>query len=559
MTSRTGRRALGVIAVVVLAGGLGLAAEQTPALRPVTNQDLLAGQKDTSRWLMFGGDYTNQRHTPLTQITPQNVHQLAPQWQFQTEMSVPSRGFETSPLVVDGVMYISGTNNGVWALDAHTGRELWHYRRAFPPVMRVCCGAVNRGLGVLGNRLYMGTLDAHLLALDRETGAVVWDVTVEEPKNGFSLDAAPIIANGKVIIGIAGGDYATRGFIDAYDAETGKRAWRFYTIPAPGEPGSDTWPNADVASWGGGAAWVTGSYDPALNLVYFGTGNPNPNFFGGDRTGDDLYTCSLVALDATTGKLRWHYQFTPHDVHDWDSTEVPILADLPINGQTHKALMLANRNGFFYALDRETGKLLVAKPFTESAKNWAREIGPDGRPVVLDDIGTDDKCLPDFRGGTNFQPPSYDPARQLFFVTARETCVVYTPKKPDQIVMGRLSPSGSVRRVEGREQYGALRAIDPSTGERKWEHRYPGYGSKVTLDLTGGVASTASGLVFSGDNQGFFNAFEATTGKLLWRYQTGAPVWGAAAIMYTLDDREFVVVPSGVTVLAFALPPRTGK
>jgi len=549
--------ALRVIAVATVTCCVVFAEEPDRSVKPVTNAQLLAGLKDPSAWLMFGGDYTNQRHSPLTQITPQNVKRLAPQWMFQTEQTVPGRGFETSPLVIDGVMYISGTNNSVWAVDARTGKMLWRYRRMFPPVMRVCCGSVNRGLGVLGDRLYMGTLDAHLVALDRTTGAVVWDVPVEEPKNGFSLDAAPIVANGKVIIGIAGGDYATRGFIDAYDADTGKRAWRFYTIPAPGEQGSETWPNADVASWGGGAAWVTGAYDPELNVVYYGTGNPNPNFFGGDRTGDDLYTCSLVALDATTGKLKWHYQFTPHDVHDWDSTEVPVLADIPLNGQIRKVVMLANRNGFFYTLDRITGKLLVAKPFTETAKNWAREIGPDGRPVVLDDVGTDDKCLPDFRGGTNFQPPSYDAARRLFFVTARETCVVYTAKKPEKIVMGGLSPSGSVRRVEGREQYGALRAIDPSTGERRWEHRYPGYPSTVTLDLTGGVASTASGLVFTGDNEGYLNAFDAGAGKLLWRYQTGAPVWGAAPITYTLGGRQYVVVPSGIAIIAFALPPES--
>src|SRR5665213_2075025 len=305
MTSRVSRSAVRLTALIIALCGLPLSAQQPdheistdtrrssavskPALTLITSQDLLDGHKDPSRWIMFGGDYTDQRHSPLTQITPKNVKQLSPQWMFQTEVSVPGRGYETTPLVVDGVMYISGTNNGVWAIDARTGKMIWRYRRKFPPVMRVCCGSVNRGLGILGNRLYMGTLDAHLVALDRTTGSVVWDVTVEEPKNGFSITAAPVIANGKVIIGVAGGDYATRGFIDAYDAETGARAWRFYTVPMPGEAGSETWQNQDVAAWGGGAAWVTGSYDPALNLVYFGTGNPNPNFYGGDRIGDDLY------------------------------------------------------------------------------------------------------------------------------------------------------------------------------------------------------------------------------------------------------------------------------
>ncbi|HVZ22670.1 MAG TPA: PQQ-binding-like beta-propeller repeat protein, partial [Vicinamibacterales bacterium] len=357
------------------------------------------------------------------------------------------------------------------------------------------------------------------------------------------------------IIGIAGGDYNTRGFLDAYDVETGARAWRLYTIPAAGEPGSETWPNADAASWGGGATWVTGAYDPELNLVYVGTGNPNPNFFGDDRKGDDLYTCSLLAIDVATGKLKWHYQFTPHDTHDWDSTEVPILGSVKIDGRDRKVVMLANRNGFFYTLDRETGKLLVAKPFTTNATNWAKEIGSDGRPVVVDELGTDDKCLPDFRGGTNFQPPAFNPERRLFFVTARETCVVYTPRKPEKILPGGFSPSGSVRHVKDREQYGALRAINPATGKITWEHRYPGYPSTVTLDLTGGVTTTASGLVFTGDNEGYLNAFDADSGALLWRYQTGAPVWGAAPVTYMLDGRQHVAVASGIAIITFALPP----
>jgi alcohol dehydrogenase (cytochrome c) len=557
MANRFDKRTVRVAALLFAIGSASLAAQHStafPDLKPVTDQELLAGLKDPGQWLMFGGDYTGQRHSPLSQITPQNVKRLTPNWMFQTESTVAGRGFETTPLVVDGVMYLSGTNNGAWAVDARSGKMLWHYRRIFPPVMRVCCGAVNRGLGVLGNRLYMGTLDAHLVALDRATGAIVWDVTVEEPKNGFSITSAPVIANGKVILGASGGDYATRGFIDAYDADTGQREWRFYTVPMAGEPGSETWPNADVASWGGGAAWVTGSYDSTLNVVYFGTGNPNPNMFGGDRAGDNLYTCSLVALDVATGKLRWHYQFTPHDLHDWDSAHVPVLADFAIGGQMRKVVMVANRNGFFYTLDRVTGKLLVAKPFTGT--NWAREIGPDGRPIVLDDVGTPEKCLPDFRGGTNFQPPSYDPARQLFFVTARETCVTWFSQKPKQIVMGGLSPSGGVKHIEGSDQYGALRAIDPTTAQVKWEHRYPSSPWNVTLDLTGGATSTASGLVFSGDNQGFLNAFAATNGSLLWRFQTGAPIWGAPPIIYMLEGKEFVVVPSGISVIAFALPTK---
>jgi alcohol dehydrogenase (cytochrome c) len=322
----------------------------------------------------------------------------------------------------------------------------------------------------------------------------------------------------------------------------------------PGEPGSESWPNADVAARGGGAVWVTGSYDPALNLVYYGTGNPNPDYYGDDREGDNLYTCSLVALDVDTGTLRWHYQFTPHDVHDWDSAHVPVQADLKIGGQTRKVIMVANRNGFFYTLDRETGKLLVAKTFIDGS-NWAKEIGADGRPIVLDNMGTAEKCLPDNHGGTNFQPPTFDPDLGLFFVTAHETCATWEGVKPTEpIGMGVRVPSGGRSLVEGHDQFSALRAIDPTTGQRRWEHKYRPYPSTVALDLTGGLMSTASGLVFTGDNDGYFYAFEGATGKELWKFQVGAQVWGSAAVTYMLDGRQWVVTTAGLTFTAFALP-----
>ena len=544
-------------ALLVAVGGLTLAAQQ-PEHASVTDQDLLAGLKSPTRWLTFSGSYTGQRHSPLTQVTPQNVSGLTPQWIFQTDIpGLPGRGIETSPIVVDGILYVTGNSNQAWAVNARDGRPIWNYRRALPPnfATSVCCGPVNRGFGILGDRLYMGTLDAHLLSLDRKTGGVIWDVPVGDPRKANAITAAPLVVRNKVIIGVAGGDFSSRGYIDAYDAHSGERAWRFYTIPAAGEPGSESWPNPEVAARGGGAVWVTGSYDPTLNLVYYGTGNPNPDYYGDDRLGDNLYTCSLVALDADTGKLRWHYQFTPHDVHDWDSAHVPVQADLTIDGRLRKVVMVANRNGFFYTLDRGTGKLIVARPFIDGS-NWSKEIGPDGRPVVLDNIGTPDKCLPDNHGGTNFMPPSFDPARGLFFVTAHETCAIWTPIKPTPpIALGVRVPSGGRKLVEGREQFGALRAIDPTTGARRWEHRYRPYPSTVSLDLTGGILSTASGLVFTGDNDGYFQAFEAATGKALWRFQTGAPLWGAAAVTYMLDGRQFVLTPAGLTLTAFALPP----
>ena len=549
-----------IASIIVLALTLGVRtpnAQQQTADSPITQQDLLQGLRNPSRWLTFSGDYTGQRHSPLKQLTPQNVAGLVPQWIFQTDVpGLPGRGIENTPLVVDGILYVTGNNNQAWAIDGRTGRSIWSYRRRLPAEIstQVCCGPVNRGLAILGDHLYMGTLDAHLIALDRKSGDLVWDVAVGDLKKANAITLAPLVVNNKVIVGVAGGDFSSRGYIDAYDANSGRRIWRFYTVPLPGEPGGDSWPSADVALRGGGAAWVTGSYDPALNLVFYGTGNPNPDYYGEARKGDNLYTCSLLALDADTGTLRWYFQFTPHDVHDWDSTHVPVQADLTIDGRLRKVIMVANRNGFFYTLDRESGKLLVAKPFIDRP-NWAKEIGPDGRPIVLDEIGSPEKCLPDNHGGTDFQPPTFDPERNSFFVTAHETCAVWEPKKPaEPIALGVRVPSGGRQLVEHFDQFSALRAIDPRTGQRVWEHRYRPYPSTVSHDLTGGLLSTASGLLFTGDNDGYFYAFESMTGKELWRFQLGAPVWGSAPVTYLLDGRQWVVTTAGLTFTAFALP-----
>ena len=530
------------LGLLMAAAAASVVAEQASS-PPVTAQDLLGGLKNPARWLTYSGDYNGQRHSPLTQITPANVNRLQAQWTFQAETVALNRGFESTPIALDGVLYVTGSNNYAWALDARTGRSFWRYRRQLPPKLTYGASApVNRGFGVLGDRLFMVTLDAHLIAMDMKTGAVAWDVVLADYTIGYAATLAPLIVKDKVIVGISGGDYPTRGFIDAYEPQSGKRVWRFYTVPAPGEPGSDTWPGTDVVARGGGGAWVTGSYDPDLNLLYWGTGNPNPDYNGDDRPGDNLYTCSLVALDPDTGRMKWHYQFTPHDTHDWDANHVPVLTDLTIGGQPHKVVMMANRNGFFYVLDRVTGKLLLAKPFTDT--NWARQVSATGRPVVLNESGTTE-CIPDMHGGTNFMPPSYDPARRLFFVTARETCAAYFPIKQD-IRPGFSSTSGGLRRMQYRA-YGALRAIDPTTGERKWEFRYP-------TPTMAGVMSTASGLVFAGDNEGNFSAFDAASGKPLWHYPTGSSIWGAAAMTYMLDGRQYVLIASGSTLVAFALP-----
>jgi alcohol dehydrogenase (cytochrome c) len=510
----------------------------------VTDQDLLNGLKNPSSWLTYSGDYSGQRHSPLKQITPENAHRLTAQWTFQTETMARGRGYEATPLVVDGVMYATGPNDFAWALDPRTGHTFWRYRRDLPSNLTYGASVpVNRGFGVLADRLFMTTLDAHLVALDMKTGNVLWDIELADYKIGHSATMAPLVVKGKVIVGISGGDYPTRGFLDAYDPVNGKRIWRFYTVPGPGESGSETWPaSPEQMARGGGATWVTGTYDPELNTLYWGTGNPNPDYYGEDRKGENLYTCSLIAIDPDTGKLKWYYQFSPHDTHDWDSNHVPVLADLPIGGQQRKVVMVANRNGFFYVLDRVTGKVLLGKPFTDTP--WARELGPDGHPIILNNDGSNG-CIPDNWGGTNFMPPSFDSSLHLFFVTARETCATYLPEKLVS-APGRIFLSGTIRR-DLEKAYGALRAIDATTGERRWEFKFqsPSFA---------GVLSTASAVVFGGDNEGNFMAFDARSGRNVWHYQTGSPIWGGSPMTFMLDERQYVVIGSGSTITAFALP-----
>lgn len=504
--------------------------------------DILKGFDDPGRWLTYSGDYSGQRHSPLRQITPENAHQLRPVWTFQTGTTTRGRGFETTPLIDDGVLYVTGSNNYAWAIDARTGRTFWQYRRNLPDDLTYGASApVNRGFGMLGNSLFMVTLDAHLLSFDRRSGSILWDVELADYHIGYAATLAPLVIDGKVIIGISGGEYATRGFIDAYDPETGDRIWRWNSIPGPGEPGSETWPDdPEILARGGGGTWMNGSYDPDLDLIYWGVGNPNPDYFGDLRPGDNLYSNSLVALEAETGRLRWHYQFTPHDLNDWDSNQMPVLADIEWAGEPRQVVMLANRNGFFYVLDRVTGELLLGKPFT--ATTWAREIGADGRPVVLNDGSNG--CLPDPWGSTNFMPPSYYPELGLFFVTARETCATFVPEEP-QFVPGQASFGGVVF-IDNEKGSGALRALDVATGDLRWEFTYPS-------PTFGGVMTTASGLVFAGDHEGNFMAFNARTGENLWHYQTGSRIWGAAPMTHILDGRQYVLIPSGTTLTAFAL------
>jgi len=526
-----------VVAVVSL--GYALHAQD------ISSKDLLAGLANPTRWLTHSGDYTGQRFSPLTQITAANVEQLAAQWTFQTGVV---NKFETTPIVVDGMLYLTGALNHAWAVDGRTGKQLWHYQRTLPEGLKVCCGMVNRGFAIYGDRLFMVTLDAHFVALEAKTGKVIYDIEMAKVADGFAGTGAPLIVNDKVIVGVAGGEFANRGFIDAYDPMTGRRIWRFHTIPSPGEKGSDTW-RGDAWQRGGGPTWLTGTYDPAANLLYWGTGNPNPDWNGETRPGENLYTDSLLALDPDTGTLKWHFQFTPHDTHDWDANEVPVLADLTVNGRPRKVVMMANRNGFFYVLDRLTGEFLLGKPFVHTT--WAKEIGSDGKPLVLPDqepTETGTVTCPDLYGGTNFMSPSYDAARGLFFVTARETCMRFIARPSATQNVGDRTMGGTVQLVTEPKRAGALRAIDPLTGERKWQILYDDAG-------WAGVLATAGGVVFSGDHQGNFFAADSKTGQKLFQFQTGAQIF-APPTSYAIDGRQYVVIPSGSTLTAFSLPAK---
>lgn len=502
-----------------------------------------AASQDPGNWLTYSGNAAGWRYSALDRINASNVQSLAPQWVFQ----IGDLGkFETTPIVVNGVMYGTGQNDRAFALDARTGKAIWRYARTLPPDIRACCGSVNRGFAILGNKLFMATLDAHVIAMDTRTGNILWDTKATDYAEGYSFTLAPLLVKDKVIVGVAGGEFPIRGFIDAYDAATGKRAWRFYTIPGPGDAGHDTW-SGDSWKVGGAGAWVTGSYDPDLNLIYWPTGNPAPSNYGGQREGDNRYSNSMLALNADTGQLKWHFQFTPHDLFDYDSTQTPVLIDGVWKGQPRKLLVQADRNAFFYALDRVTGQFLFAKPFAQ--QTWAKGIDADGKPIpnpaaFPTQEGT--KVCPGWAGGVNWNPPSYSPQTKLFYVNAREeSCNIFGAKE-ETPVNGRFFYGSTTAPPTNQKDWGAVRAIDPSSGDIKWEFKLYSAGWS-------GVLSTAGGLVFVGDNEGNLLAFDAATGKNLWHFQMGSPVF-AAPMSYSLEGKQYIVIPAGSALFAFGLP-----
>ena len=505
----------------------------------VTAQSLLDSSKEPQNWLMYSGDYAGRRYSALQQINTSNAHSLVPKWAYQT---MAEGKFETTPLVVDGVLYGTGQDNRAFALDARTGRPIWQYQRALPADIRPCCGRVNRGVAILGDKVFLGTLDAHVIALDAKTGNVVWDITAVDYRGGYSFTLAPLAINNLVIFGVSGGEYGIRGFIDAYDAGTGERRWRFYTTPAPGEPGNETW---EGESWkiGGAPAWITGTFDPATNTTFWTTGNPSPSNRGEGRAGDNLYSNTLLALDPNTGKLKWHFQFTKHDEHDYDATQVPVMVD---QGDKH-LIVQANRNGFFYVLDRSTGKLISANPYAKVT--WSTSKDAQGAPASDKNssptLGGNRVC-PGAAGATNWMSPTYDPQTKLFYVTAREQCDIFTTAPQAYEAGHAYYGSGYFPNEDAEPFWGALRAIDPTTGKVKWEWKHPS-------PTWAGALSTAGGLVFTGDAEGNFIALEASSGKALWHFQCGASVY-SSPMSFAVDGKQYVAVAAGSALFAFGLP-----
>ena len=504
-----------------------------------TGDELAKGADNTANVLNYGMGYNLQRYSPLTQIDKTTVNRLAPVWNYSFD---DDHSEESQPLVYKGVIYVT-TNSATMAVDAKTGKQLWKAKVEYPPETPriVCCGIINRGAALYDGKVFRTTLDASVIALDAKTGKEVWRQKVIDFKDGYSMTVAPLVADGVVITGISGAEFGTRDFIDGWDAESGNHLWRTYTIPGPGEPGHDTWPG-DTWKHGGGSTWITGSFDPELHTVYWGIGNPGP-FDAGVRKGDNLYTCSVLAIDPKTGKIKWHFQFTPNNPFDYDSVAEMVLADLPIKGTQTKVLVDANRNGFFYVLDRTDGHLLAANPYVKV--NWATGVDMEtGRPVetqVTDDARAGKKVTvwPSLLGGKNWEPMSFDPRRGIAYANTLNIGGHYkaipVEYKAGEWYLG-MDLSNLWEWPDGPRGY--LKAIDPLTGKAKWE-------TPSDIPRFSGVLSTAGGIVFSGQLTGEFEAFDADTGQKLWQFQTGSGIEGQP-ITWQQDGVQYVAVASGI-------------
>lgn len=509
-----------------------------PATRNVDYERILDARSEPASWLTYYGTYDGQRYSGLDAINKENVRRLSPAWVFQAasvglHSGASTYSFEACPLVVEGVMYLSGPDGKVWALDAATGEELWRYKHASPFDVSLCCGNVNRGVAVGHGKVYLATLNAHVVALDAQTGATVWDVIAGDVRAGESRTAAPLLVKDMVIVGSSGGEFGTRGHLDAFDANTGERRWRCYTVPKPGEPGAETWPD-DGEAWqrGGANCWVTPTYDPEQELLFQGTGNPAPDFDGAVRPGDNLYTDCVVAVDVNTGEIRWHYQFTPHDLWDYDSTMECILFE----HEGRKLLAHADKNGYMFILDRINGELVRVFPFVDRI-TWG-EISPDGTvtpKVYPDEEGVPVHFWPGPGGGKEWTHMSYSPQTGLIYVPVQEVGATATRRRRE--FKESIPYWGAGVAVDLDDFYGYVAAIDPATGEERWRWRneYP---------MCASTLATAGGLVFQGTPTGEFVALDAETGTKLWSFQCGSGHHSSPST-YTVDGRQYVAVPTG--------------
>lgn len=500
-------------------------------------EDLANDASNPSDVLTYGMGQNLQRYSTLDQINKDTVKRLVPVWNYSL---ADNRGQETHPIVHDGVMYVT-THNSTAALDAVTGRQLWKTMIEYPAeTPRVaCCGILNRGAAVFNGMLVRTTLDAHVIGLDMKTGEEKWRTQSIDFKTGHAFTVAPLIAEGVAIVGISGGEYGIRGYIEGYDVMTGERKWRTYTIPAPGEPGSETWQDGgDAWKHGGAPGWLTGSYDPELKTVYWGTGNA-ASWNAGVRPGDNLYTSTILAMDPLTGEIKWHFQTTPNDPFDHDGTNDLILADLA----GEKVVMQASRNGFFYVLNRVNGELIAANQFVDKL-NWATGVDMEtGRPIVTDIYtkavaGEEVTYWPSLLGGKNWSPMSYDPERKLAFANTLNLGTKYKAVEPKYRAGSfYLGAEFAWAWPEGDEPRGYLRAIDPMTGEYKWQ-------DGVSIPRFAGTMVTKGGLVFTGTQEGAFEAFDSDTGDKLWQFQMGSGTVGQP-VTWEKDGKQYVTIASG--------------
>jgi len=514
-----------------------------PAIAQITYERIRDAANEPESWLTYSGSYYSQRFSTLDQINKDNVARLRPAWVYEANPGTN----ENTPIVADGVMYIAEPVSTVSALDALTGNRIWTWSPTIrEDVLAPTPFRTNRGVAVLDGRVFIGTLDGFLVALDATNGEELWNVMVDDNGDGYSLTSAPLALDGMVVTGVAGGERGIRGFVDAYDAVTGERLWRTWTVPAPGEPGSETWEEGSDWEHGGASTWLTGSYDPELNLLYWPTGNPGPDYNGEVRPGDNLFSNSLLALDPATGEMQWYFQFTPHDTHDWDSTEIPVLFDVEINGRERKLVAMANRNGFYYVLDREDGAFVTGIPFAR--QTWAEELDVNGRPIVIP--GTDSSpegtlVYPSMAGAANWHSPSYSPNTGLFYQNARDAGGIFTAT-PDVEFVDREIFTGGRQQGGGDDPVAAVRALEATTGRLMWEF-------EIEAAPLAGILSTSGGLVFAPDGRQNFYALDDETGEVLWDFKMRGNMQ-SNPVTFSIDGRQYVMMPAGNVLYAFALP-----